>query len=595
MNLHNTLKTRLAVAKSFTKKFQEEVKRSVKDYKAEDTDAATLMNLDYVETVNTRYKFTIPLIFTNQEAMLASLFDRVPDLVISQGGVKDAEKANKVQAAYRYLTDKLSIQWFMNDAAWWFILVGFAAAHARYKQESETVPVIDETTGEPQIDPMTGEQMMREMFTYDDPILEVGDPLKEYWSPESKFTVKGDKIPYYFREELMSVDQVKEVYGKKVEPDAVLENASVEDKKSENSADFKRVKVYFYYGDVPTENKGEVKEWSSDAPYYIVLTDKEVLYKNRMDDKYCKLIKWYGAPNEFFGFGIGKVLRNFQREKSLRRGQQMRYADIAAFAKLLLPAGTTIDEKSANDPRENPTLFFDGEKPPSYLVPPDMSNTLQMADQKVDEDAQRASGMMDISTGGQKAGVDTATGQSIFAEASERRMRQAKRKFVEFYEQVIIMLLKLAQKNWQESKMVKITDDDGEEQSVEVTSDDLKDIDFDTDIHIDGESVTYNKDVLRSQAIEFYNMTKDDPLVNRKPVIADTMKDAFNKSNPERYIQEPPVAPGSILTDQTGQQFTVDETGSLVSAPMQQSMGIPTGDTNVASDPSAIQGQVNTL
>lgn len=595
MNLHNTLKTRLAVAKSFTKKFQEEVKRSVKDYKAEDTDAATLMNLDYVETVNTRYKFTIPLIFTNQEAMLASLFDRVPDLVISQGGVKDAEKANKVQAAYRYLTDKLSIQWFMNDAAWWFILVGFAAAHARYKQESEEVPLIDEMTGQPQIDPMTGEEAVREVFTYDDPILEVGDPLKEYWSPESKFTVKGDKIPYYFREELMSVDQVKEVYNKKVESDAVLENASVEDKKSENSADFKRVKVYFYYGDVPNENKGEVKEWSSDAPYYIVLTDKEILYKTRMDDKYCKLIKWYGAPNEFFGFGIGKVLRNFQREKSLRRGQQMRYADIAAFAKLLLPAGTTIDEKSANDPRENPTLMFDGEKPPSYLVPPDMSNTLQMADQKVDEDAQRASGMMDISTGGQKAGVDTATGQSIFAEASERRMRQAKRKFVEFYEQVIIMLLKLAQKNWQESKMVKITDDDGEEQSVEVSANDLSDIDFDTDIHIDGESVTYNKDVLRSQAIEFYNMTKDDPLVNRKPVISDTMKDAFNKSNPERYIQEPPVAPGSILTDQTGQQFTVDETGTLVSAPMEQSMAAPTGDSGVPSDPSAIQGQVNTL
>lgn len=594
MKLHSTLKTRLGVAKSFTNPFHEEIKKSVKDYKAEDVDTSTLLNLDYAETVNRRYKFTIPLIFTNHEAMLASLFDRVPDIVVSQGGEQDAEKKKKVEAAYKYLTDKLSIQWFMNDAAWWFILVGFAAAHGRYKQESEQVPLIDEATGEPQIDPMTGEEMTREVFTYDDPVLEVGDPIKEYWSPESKFTVKGDKVPYYFREELMSVDQVKEIYGKTVEPDAVLENATAESKKDENSPDFKRVKVYFYYGDVPATNKGEVKDWSSEQVYYVVLTDKEILYKEKMDDKYCKLIKWFGPPNEFFGFGVGKVLRNFQKEKSIRRGQQMRYADVAAYAKLLLDATAEYDEKAINDPREVPVITYTDKKP-EYLVPPDMSNTLTIADQRVDEDAQRASGMMDLSAGAQKGGVDTATGQSIFAEASERRMRQAKRKFVEFYEQVVIMLLKLAQKNWQSEKLVKITDEDGNEMEMPVTSQDLSDVDFDTDVHIDGESVTYNKDVLRQQAIELYNITKNDPVVNRKNVFSDVMKDAFNKSDPERYLQESVVPPGTVLTSQDGQQFSVDETGSLVSQPMQDQMAPPTGDVGGATTLGGMTGQVNNL
>lgn len=319
MNLHNTLKARLAASKSFTKDFHEEVKRSIKDYKAEDTDTSSLLNIDYAETLNRRYKFTIPLIFTNHEAMIASLFDRVPDIIISQGGKKDGVKKQKVEAAYKYLADKLSIQWFMNDAAWWFILVGFAAAHGRYKKESETVPVIDPETNEIQTDPMTGEPVMREVYSYDDPVLDVGDPNKDTWSPEAKFTVKGDKVPYYFREELMSVEQVKEIYGKTIEPDAVLENVSAEEKKNENSKDFKRVRVFFYYGDIPKENKGEVKEWSSDGNYYVVMTEKEILFKEKMDDKYCRLIKWYGAPNEFFGFGVAKVLRNFQRKEHKTR------------------------------------------------------------------------------------------------------------------------------------------------------------------------------------------------------------------------------------------------------------------------------------
>lgn len=597
MNLHNTIKARLAAAKSFTKDFQEEVKQAVKDYKADDLKSSTeLATLQLSELVEYRYKFTIPLIFTNHEAMIASLFDRVPDIIISQGGKNDSLKKQKVEAAYKYLTDKLQIQWFMQDAAWWFILVGFAAAHGRYKKESESVPVIDEATGEIQLDEMNGMQpMMREVYTYDDPILDLGDPLKEYWSPESEFSVTGDKVPFYFREKKMRVEDVKEIYGKKVEPDCRLEVAGAEEKKDDElDKEFDRVKVYFYYGDVPKDNRGEVKDWSRDATYYIVQTEKEILYKEKLDDKYCKLIKWYGPPNEFFGFGIGKIGRNFQREKTLRRSQQMRYADVASHPKLLLPAGTTVDEKAINDPREVPTVLYSGEQKPEYMSPPDMSKTLVMADQKADEDAQKAFGLLDLGAGGQQSMTDKATGQAIFAEASERRMRQAKRRFVEFYEQVIIMILKLAQKNWETDKWVKITDDEGNQTEVQVSSEDLSEIDFDTDVHIDGETLTYNKDVLRQQAIEFYNATKDDPNANHKNILTDTARDAFGKNNPERYVNEPAVAPGTPLFDEAGNQYMVDESGSLVSAPMQQDLSQPT-DMGGSTTPGGLQGQVNSL
>ena len=79
------------------------------------------------------------------------------------------------------------------------------------------------------------------------------------------------------------------------------------------------------------------------------------------------------------------------------------------------------------------------------------------------------------------------------------------------------MLLKLCQANWQSDKLVTITDEEsGEDMEVNISPDDLSDIDFDKDVDIDPESVTINKDVLRAQAIELYNITKDDPLVERK-------------------------------------------------------------------------------
>lgn len=202
--------------------------------------------------------------------------------------------------------------------------------------------------------------------------------------------------------------------------------------------------------------------------------------------------------------------------------------------------------------------------------------------------------MLDLAGGSQSSITDKATGQAIFAEASERRMRQAKRKYIEWYEQVVIMLLKLAQENWSEEKIVNITDEEGKDEAVAVSSADLKDIDFDTDIHIDGESATYNRDVLRQQAIELYNITKDDPIVNRKAIFSDVVQDGFSKSNPERYIQEAPVAPGTALVDpNTGEQYIVDETGELVSQQMQQGMAEPTG--GVGEIPQTQMGSVNII
>lgn len=590
MKLIDLLNLRKDLAEKFSEDFHARVKRDLKIYNAEQPSALDSLNIDLVDIPNKRYQFTIPLVFTNHESMLASMFDRVPELILSKGGRLDEEKAMKVKAAYEYLKDKLDLEMVLTDIAWWFVLSGFASSHTSYKVVSREVPIYDENE-QPMIDE-AGEVMTRVEYEYDDPVIEVGDPVKDYWSPESEFSFDGKKIPYYIRYKKLTVQEIKEKYNKDVEPDTSLEN--VGDVKDGVKTDTERVGTWFYSGTLPKEVSGQVKNWNADQIYYLAFTVKDVVYKKtieehvKLNEPLCRVVKWLGSPTDFFGFGLGKLLAPFQKEKSIRRGQMIRYADIAAFPKLLLEEGTKIDNSALNDPRENRVLMYANAKP-EYLQPPQISQIVGDTNELADQDAQKVSGLMDISQGSQNASVvKTATGQSIFADATEKRVRKAKKILMKWYKSQVVLLLKLAQANWQSGKLAEITDDQGNTMEVSVTAQDLLDVDFDKDVDIDPESVSINKDVLRAQAIELYNITKDDPLVERKEVVKHVYQNGFNVEDPERFIKDQDLQPGQQLVDsQTGQVYVVDESGSLVS---QDSMNNLSQPTEVGAPPATPDG-----
>ncbi len=600
MQLLDLIKSRHELAKNFTKDFQDDVKQNLKDYKAEDgwLNSFADDNKLYVN-VTKRYEVIIPMIFTQTEGMMASLFDRLPDLIITQGGQDDEEKAKKVEAAYEYLKDKVGLENFMNTAAWWYILTGFLSAHAGYVQKAKQVPSTDPETGQPMLDEM-GEPLTVTVYEEDDPEIYVDDPMYTFFSPESKYSTDGKDVPYYTREKLMEVLEVLRVYGEVVEPDATMKDHK-EGKSSSNDevleTDLERVKIIMYYGhlhpDVEEDLLEKGIEYDPDGWYYVVSTRSKILHVERtpQDLKTCRLLKWYGVPTEFFGFGVGKLLRPFQKEKSLRRTQQARYGDVAAFPKLLVPAGTEIDETAASDPRELPVIMFDGDSP-SYLTPPDLANILQISEEKADQDAQQASGMLDISQGAQESNtVDTATGQAIFAEAAEKRIRFAKRKFMLFYKDCVILLLKLAQMYWSEEKVVSITDDQGNDQDFAIQPEDLSDIDFDKDVDIDPDSLTINKDVIRAQAIELYDKVKDDPLIERREVFMDMMRIGFGKKDPQKYMKDLNLQPGQELQDlMTGEIYVVDDTGMPVPQQQMQENIEPSGQGMPAMSQGGVTG-----
>lgn len=595
MKLINLLNLRKEVSEKFTEDFHNRVKRDLKIYNAEQPSALDSLNIDLVDIPNKRYQFTIPLVFTNHESMLASMFDRVPELMFNRGGKLDEEKSQKVKAAYEYLKDKLDLEMVLTDVAWWFVLSGFASSHSSYKVISREIPIYDESA-QPMLDE-AGEVLTRIEFEYDDPTIEVGDPVKDYWSPESEFSFDAKKVPYYIRYKKLTVQEIKEKYNKEVEPDTTLEK--VGETKEDVKSDTQRVGTWFYSGTLPKEVSGQVKNWNADQIYYIVFTTKEVLYKKtieehvKLNESLCRVVKWLGAPTEFFGFGLGKLLAPFQREKSIRRGQMIRYADVAAYPKIIVEEGSKIDNSALNDPRENRVLLYANSKP-EYLQPPQISQIVGDTNELADQDAQQVSGLMDISSGSQSSSVvKTATGQSIFADAAEKRVRKAKKILMKWYKSQVVLLLKLCQANWQSEKLVEITDDQGQTQEVAVSAFDLKDIDFDKDVDIDPESVSINKDVLRAQAIELYNITKDDPLVERKEVVKHVYQNGFNVKDPDRFIKDQNLQPGQRLIDeQTGQAFIVDDSGSLVSEDSMQNMAQPTGEGMPPTTPDGVMAGV---
>jgi len=592
MTLLQLLKSRYKIAEKYTKdNYIDDVERSIQDYEAKEMDLKQIVESSG-NAINKRYEFVIPLIFTNVEGMKASMFDRIPDIVVKGRGAKDEIKKQKVEAAYEYLKDKLDLESFAIEAAHWFILNGFTTAHIGFKSDTFDYPATD-NNGQPMLNE-DGTPVMGTGYYYNDPTIECGNPCKEYFSPESEYSIDAVNIPYFFRKKLMTKSEVKKIYNYTIEEDAELDldkNLGEDEKK-----DLKRVCIYFYNGQVPAENKEDIKKWveyNEDKNYKVIYCKKRILFAQEIDQDNCKIGKWYGNPNKFFGFGLGKIGRQFQKERSIRRGQQIRLADVAAFPKYAVKndGQNAIDTKTLLDPREQLVLLYESEAP-TILQPGNLAEVVTASDLNAEKDAQQAFGMLDLGSGSQKSTVDTATGQSIFADAMEKRTRLAKKKFMKFYEQCIIGLLKQSQQNWEEDKLITITDEDGKETDITVNKTDLTDIDFDKDIEIDGESGSVNKDLMREQYISLYDKTKDDPIIDRKPLFKDMVRYGFNVNNPNRYIKKSELQPGQVLIDpNTQQQFTVDESGEVVPQQAINEMATPSGEQTIGSN----QGLMNSM
>lgn len=539
-DLLKVLNDRYKLSKDWTNEAIENHKRALDDYKCKkngDRDD-TVHNRHYRHLSKSRYSYRVPYIFVTHESMLSSLFEKPPELIFTGKGQLDDDKKKAVEFSYKYLYDKLNLDEFLEVAGWWFLLIGYVSSYQDYKVEiKEEVPLLDEA-GIPQIDE-EGAPIMTPVYEYHDPVIFVDNPLKTYFAPGSEFSSDGAKLPYLVREKAMDIDEVFDLYEVEVEADEEVDVGENKKLTEEEKADIKRAKIMFYSGKLPREISKELEKkklsWSFNTEYYAVYTNKQILYIAEKK-KHCTLSRFYADQNEFFGFGLAHTLRDTQREMSTRRGQQIRYADLYAYPWLAVDGQTKVDQKSLNDVQKRKPLVYSGMKP-EYIVPPTMPDTIVKADELARSDAQFISGTLDLSKGAQDTNtVETATGQQMFARDADKRTQKVRKALARMFKHSVINLLELARDNWEEGKLITITDEEGQQIEMTYSQDTLKDINFDTDIDFSIDSITENQQIIAEREIALYKNAKDDPYFNQRKIREGMLRNGFKKKNPTEYM-----------------------------------------------------------
>jgi hypothetical protein len=535
--LHLLANNRLSISRKFAKEYQKQVKKWLDDYNID--------SLDELRDADTNNLMQIPYIFATIESQLPSVFENTPELLFKKRGRKDKDFTDFANSVWHYLQDKLHIKEKIENAGFNFLALGQSSSRWGWRLETEEV---EEEVEEPLFD--GGEQIGTqpiirkiEVPIVNEPYLKIHQHNRIYFSPESYFTVfdEENEIPYIITEELMTPDQVEEVYGVKVEESSYLDTADFNDEakdmSDEEKGDLQRINVYEYFGVLP-KDKAKDSKWRSSKVYQFAFCQSKMLEKPKpIQNKPIALLGNYGTFNKFFRFGEPKVMRELEQDISVGRSTIADYRDKIA-TKIAIESTTEVDEFNLRSPKKLAIVRYTGNNPPTYMKPPSIPDAVIEALNMSKADAQMVSAQMDISRGSTQSIVDTATGQKIFESANERRINRKRQKIGDFIKINGINLLKLCGENWDEEKFSQITDIPLEEIVEKQFIQKLATIDDLYNVEIDIADVVSNKAATSAQAIALYRETKNDPLVNRREVLRNALEIGFEERDYERYLND---------------------------------------------------------
>jgi len=535
------LNSRVAVGKAFCKNWQKDIDKWIKDYEID--------SLDDFHHPNLHNKVQVPYIFSTVESGLPSIFEQLPDIMMKQRGKLDRDFTEFAGLVWSYIAERVHLEEKIENVGTFFLIGGMGFAKWGWNLETKTVK------GEPEEVEITNEDgtvIGTETQTPDIQVPVVDEPiLKLQWhkniifSPDSVFAIDDteNQIPWFICINQMDVDEVEYLYNIKAKDDEKDEvdfkSISKETLKKEiHEADKHKMTTYEYYGIIPKKYAPDKDGWRYSQNYQVVFNSKRVLQKAQpIPKKPLNMIGGYGSPTKFFKFGDAKVLRKLEQDVSLGRSRIMDIRDKLG-TKIAIPQGTEYNKQELKNPADYAELHFNGQQIPTYVNPPPVPETIMIALQQAREDIQMASAQLDLSRGGSQSVVNTATGQQIFAEATQKRTGRKRRKIAKFIKYITKNLLQLSGYNWDIEKFSKITDLSPEEITQKGYIDKLQRIGNDYDVDIDIQSISMNKETMSAQAIALYREIKDDESINKEEVLKEVLKIGFSIKDLDRFLTQ---------------------------------------------------------
>lgn len=528
------LGSRLTLAKKFGAPWRKDVKKWLSDYEIESFD-----KVDHDDLYNA---LQIPYIFSTVESNLPSIFESMPQLIMTHRGKRDEDFTKWVEQIWDYLVERLHLAEKIEDGGTMMLITGLLNFLTGWNTEIETV---EEESEQPVMNDL-GEQVATqkvtnkyEVPTKDLPYVSMPDYDRIFFSPESKFVVDDEenKIPYFLVLETMIPEQVEEVYGKKPTQNAYFDVGKLETGLTTESTglvkdDLERANVYKYYGQLPKKYGGA--GWKSSYVYRADFAGEQLLKEpERISKKPLILQGNYGTPVKFDRFGEPKVLRELEQDISLGRSMMADYRDRSS-TKIWLPDKAEFDEASFKNPRKFAVVRSIGGVPPQYITPPAIPASIGQASDQDRVDIQMASAQLDISRGGDSNTVQTATGQQIFQNAMDRRINRKRKKIGDVIKALAKAILMLCAEHWEVDDFAEVTDDDPKNVAPFVEK--LKKLGNDYDVDIEVETIMTNRATRSAQAIAFYKEIKDDPMANKEECLKFVIETGFGRKDPGRFI-----------------------------------------------------------
>lgn len=537
------LKYRLELAKRWAKKPHEAWKSWIREYEIE----------DFGDTGEIRDKVRVGYIFRKTESDQPAIFDDQPDLFIKgrKANIKPIEPL--IEGVYDYLWDVQNLEEKIEDMGPYFTLLGMAFIESPWVTKTKKVPepVLD-PQGQPVIDLKTSQPMVKLLDApiIDNPMAEVDDPFKYYFSPETKFApiLDYEHCPYYFHERVWTKERIKAKYGMEVESGETLKVDNVDfdepDKQSEVvKSDMQRVTAYEYYGCLPEDMAPDKSQWEYDKDYHCIITGKEEILVEECPYPYKPMfiLGNYGMANKFWKFGDAKHLIPLVQEFEKYRSQILKYTRKMANPKPLLPAEGDIDEEAFRNPDVGVAVKYANGQAPTYLSPAPLGREVSAGVEMVRVDLEKTAGSFDLENGGSQSTVRSPKGIQVFSEASDRNTRRKRKKIARLIRQLVIFQFMQLAQNWkpEDNHSVSVIGEGGP-QDVQMTGEVLQVIGgvsqmYNLDIEV--ESLSINRAQMRQDSLDLWALASQQPNIFNLPELAkDLLQNGFNKKDPDRYL-----------------------------------------------------------